>query len=135
MRKTASILSIVFGILMMIGGIVAWVVVTDTLSDQRITVAGDASCLADRKVQDPLTAWCQAEVINKHTEEITGGQTYAELDQDDPDRETAMDSAFLQASLYTSVVAFGVAAMAVVIGLLFTLVGFALRGRGEGQQA
>jgi hypothetical protein len=33
----------------------------------------------------------------------------------------------LQASLFTSVVAFGVAAMAVVLGILFTLIGFALR--------
>jgi hypothetical protein len=38
-----------------------------------------------------------------------------------------MDSAFLQASLFTSVVAFGVAAMAVVLGIVLTLIGFALR--------
>ena len=31
-----------------------------------------------------------------------------------------MDSSFLQASLFTSVVAFGVAAMAVVIGFVLT---------------
>jgi preprotein translocase subunit SecG len=37
-----------------------------------------------------------------------------------------MDSAFLQASLFTSVVAYGVAAMAVVIGLLFALIGVVL---------
>jgi hypothetical protein len=38
-----------------------------------------------------------------------------------------MDSAFLQASLFTSVVAFGVAAMAVVVGIVLTLIGFAIR--------
>jgi ABC-type Fe3+ transport system permease subunit len=53
--------------------------------------------------------------------------TYAELDREDPNRATAMDSAFLQASLFTSVVAFGVAAMAVVVGIVLTLIGFAIR--------
>ena len=38
-----------------------------------------------------------------------------------------MDSAFLQASLFTSVVAFGVAGMAFVLGVVLTLVGLALR--------
>jgi hypothetical protein len=38
-----------------------------------------------------------------------------------------MDSAFLQASLFTSVVAFGLAAMAFVLGIVMTLIGFALR--------
>ena len=38
-----------------------------------------------------------------------------------------MDSAFLQASLFTSVVAFGVAFMAFVLGVVMALIGFALR--------
>jgi hypothetical protein len=38
-----------------------------------------------------------------------------------------MNSAFLQASLFTSVVAFGVAGMAVVMGILFILIGFGMR--------
>ncbi|MGH3335052.1 MAG: aromatic ring-opening dioxygenase LigA, partial [Nocardioides sp.] len=62
-----------------------------------------------------------------HTTKITGGKTYAELDQEDPNRAVAMDSAFLQASLFTSVVAFGVAAMALALGIVLALIGFALR--------
>jgi hypothetical protein len=72
-------------------------------------------------------AYCQAMVINKHTMSITGAKTYSELDRDDPNRATAMDSAFLQASLFTSVVAFGVAAMAFVLGIVLTLIGLAIR--------
>jgi ABC-type sugar transport system permease subunit len=78
-------------------------------------------------VNGPISAYCQADIIDHHTKKITGGKTYAELAQDDPKRATAMDSAFLQASLFTSVVAFGVAAMAFVLGLVLTLIGFALR--------
>ncbi len=58
---------------------------------------------------------------------IIGGKTYAELERDDPVRETAMTSSFLQASQFTSVVAFGVALMAVGIGVLFILVGLGMR--------
>jgi hypothetical protein len=38
-----------------------------------------------------------------------------------------MTASFLQASLFTSVVAFGVAAMAAVVGVVFVLIGVALR--------
>jgi hypothetical protein len=127
MRKVASITSIVVGIIMAVAGIITWIVVSTTLSDQKITVSDDASCAAGDDVKGPIAAYCQADVIDKHTKKITGGLTYAELPQNDPDRETAMQSAFLQASLFTSVVAFGVAAMAVVVGIVLTLIGFAIR--------
>jgi hypothetical protein len=127
MSKLASISAIVVGIVMAIAGVVTWVVVMNTLSDQRITVSDDASCLAGDEVNGPFSAFCQASVIDKHTQAITGGKTYSELGQDDPLRATAMDSAFLQASLFTSVVAFGLAAMAFVLGIVMTLIGFAIR--------
>ena len=38
-----------------------------------------------------------------------------------------MTASFLQASLFTSVVAFGVAAMAVAVGVLFFLIGLGMR--------
>jgi hypothetical protein len=103
------------------------VVIGNTLSDQKITVSQDADCLAGDDVNGPFAANCQAMVINKHTMGITGGQTYSELAKDDPNRATAMDSAFLQASLFTSVVAFGVALMAFVVGVVLTLIGLAIR--------
>ena len=127
MSKLASILAIVVGIIMAIAGVVTWVVITNTLSGQKITVSDDASCLAGDEVNGPFSAFCQARVIDKHTKAITGGLTYAELPQDDPNRATAMDSAFLQASLFTSVVAYGVSALAFVLGIVLTLIGFALR--------
>ena len=127
MRTIASITAILVGIIMAIAGVVTWVVISTTLSDQKITVADDANCAAGDDVNGPISAYCQADVIDHHTKEITGGLTYAELDREDPNRQTAMDSAFLQASLFTSVVAFGVAAMAFVLGIVLTLIGFALR--------
>ena len=127
MRSIASITAIVVGIIMAIAGVVTWFVISSTLADQKITVADDASCAAGDDVNGPISAYCQADIIDQHTLEITGGKTYAELDREDPVRETAMDSAFLQASLFTSVVAFGVSLMAIGVGIVLTLIGFGMR--------
>jgi hypothetical protein len=127
MRRTAYVLSIVVGSLLIIGGVATWVVVSNTLADQKITVSDDASCLAGDDVDGPFSAYCQAMVIDKHALEATGGLRYAELGREDPKRQTAMTASFLQASLFTSVVAFGVAAMAVAVGVLFFLIGLGMR--------
>ena len=132
MRRTASVLAILLGLVMVIGGVVTYVVVSNTLADQRITTSEDA-CLPNRDVRGPFTAYCQAKVIDKHTLEATKGKTYAELDREDPLRATAMNGAFLQASLFTSVLAFGVAAMAVAMGVVFILIGLGIRDVSQGR--
>jgi len=115
------------GVVFTVVGVVAYIAVQQTLSDQKITVSDDADMFAGKAVNGPFTAYSQAMVIGKHAKEIAGGKTYAELPQDDPNRDTVMTASFLQASLFTSVVAFGVSAMAVVLGLLLVLLGWALR--------
>lgn len=131
MRKFAYISSIVVGVLLVLGGVGTWIMVSNTLGEQNITVSDDADCLAGDDVDGPFSAFCQARVIEKHTLDITGGKTYAELDRDDPLRTTAQNSAFLQSSLFTSVVAFGVAGMAILMGVVFILIGFGMRDVGE----
>ena len=84
MRKTASIVGIVLGAIFVIAGIVTWIVITNTLSDQKITVSDDAGPGPARRSPDRSSAYCQASVIDKHTMEITGGKTYAELDGKTP---------------------------------------------------
>ena len=110
--------------------------------------------LAGKPVLDPLTAYAQAAAINHHALDGAGGRTYAQLGEDakalkaklattglskseiakNPDvlaladtRDTAMTGSFLRASLFTSVVAFGIAALAIGLGILFILIGVALR--------
>lgn len=126
MRRIASIGSLVLGVLLIVGGIGTWAMVSTTLADQRITTPEDA-CLPDREVRGPFTAYCQADIIEQHTLDITEGLTYAELDREDPRRDTAMNASFLQASLFTSILAFGVAAMAIGMGVLFILIGLGIR--------
>jgi hypothetical protein len=115
------------GAMLIVGGLVTWVMVSNTLSDQKITVSKDASCLAGDEVNGPFSAYCEAKVIDKHSLKATAGKRYAQLGQNDPLRQTAMTASFLQASLFTSVVAFGVAGMAILVGVLFILIGLGIR--------
>ncbi|MEX2550176.1 MAG: hypothetical protein WD638_08105 [Nitriliruptoraceae bacterium] len=129
-RKLASMGAIVLGVLLIVGGIGTWTMVSNTLGEQRITTPEDA-CLPESAVDGPFTAYCQAMIIQEHALDSTEGQTYAELDREDPLRDVAMNASFLQASLFTSVLAFGVAAMAAGMGVIFVLIGLGMRDVSE----
>lgn len=124
--KIAGFIAMIAGVLMIIAGGVTWGMVSSQLAAEKITVAEDAAAFAGKTVNGPLDAFYQADIIRTHTLGLTEGKTYAELDREDPLRTVAMNGSFLRASLFTSVVAFGVAAFAIGIGLLTALVGWAL---------
>jgi hypothetical protein len=123
--KVVGILGILAGILLIVLGIVVWIMVSSQLRAENITVPDDAMAFQGQTVAGPLTAYVQADIIQHHALEAAGGQTYAELDMDDPVRETVMDASFLRASLFTSVVSFGVAAFAMGMGVLSIMFGWA----------
>ena len=124
--RVYAIIVLIIGVVLIVAGGVTWYMVRDQLVAEKITVADDADFLAGDDVDGPFSAYAQADVINEHALEATNGKTYAELDREDPARQTAMSASFLRASLYTSVVAFGVAAMAVGLGIAMILVALAL---------
>ena len=125
--RTLGLLTIIFGIIFIIAGGVTWGAVANNLAAEKITVSDDAQAFGGELVDTPWEAWFQADIINTHALEASDGKTYAELDQDDPTRQTVMTASFLRASLFTSVVAFGVALLVVGIGVVFILIGLALR--------
>ena len=126
MRRLAAIGAIVLGVLLLVGGAATYLVVSNTLGEQKIVTSEDA-CLPGNDVNGPFTAYCQAKIIDHHALDATGGLHYAELGREDPLRVTAMNASFLQASLFTSVLAFGVAAMAMGMGVIFILLGLGIR--------
>ena len=126
--RIVAIISIVAGAIMIVLGVVTYYVVHRELADEHIVVSEDAKHNAGKDVEGPFTAYSQAMVIKTHALEIADGQTYAQLPQDDPRRQTVMDASFLRASLFTSVVAFGVAALVVGLGVMFILVGLGVLG-------
>lgn len=124
--KIVGIIAMVAGLVMIIAGGVTWGMISSQLKEEKITVSEDAQHFGGKAVTGPLEAFYQADIIKHHALEATGGKTYAELDREDPLRTTAMNGSFLRASLFTSVVAFGVAAFAMGVGVLSLLLGWAL---------
>ncbi len=124
--KVSGWIVAVIGALMLIGGATTWVLVQSQLTAENITVAEDASMLAGNDVNGPFSAYAEADIINHHALEASGGKTYAELDREDPVRATVMNASFLRASLFTSVLAFGVSAMAMALGVVQILLGVSM---------
>ena len=125
--RLVGTLVMVAGVILGLSGAGTWALVQTSLSDERITVSEDAARFGGEQVDGPLTAYYAADIIEKHALEASEGRTYAELDREDPVRETVMNGSFLRASLFTSVLAFGVAALAIGLGVLLTALGYALR--------
>jgi Flp pilus assembly protein TadB len=124
--RVIAVIVIVAGAIFAVAGVITWFVVRDQLADENITVSDDADRFAGDPVDGPFTAYEEANTIERHGLEASDGLTYAELEQDDPRRDTVMTASFLRASLFTSVVAFGVAAFAFGLGVVLILIGVAL---------
>ncbi len=141
--KLTGILALVAGIVMIVAGGLTWGTVSSQLKAENMTIGDDAPMEFTRgkAVAGPITAFSQAEVINMHA--LAGSEgTYAELgamvrqataDGDEEraaelqaQRNTMMNASFLRASLFTSVVAYGVAALVIGLGAMFVLIGVAL---------
>jgi hypothetical protein len=124
--------------------------------------AKDPGSLAGKPVAGPFTAYAQANAINHHALLGANNRTYAQLGADSKAltakltaagatkadiakdkgvialtaaRDNTMTGSFLRASLFTSVISFGVAAMAMGLGLLFVLLGIALQKVGKATAA
>ena len=139
--RFVAILCIVFGLVAIGGGVATWAMVTMQLSAENITVPKDSPLTPGAKVQDPITAYAQAEIINHHALTASGGKTYAELgamiaeaktagdtakvDELTIARTTMMNASFLRASLFTSVLAYGVSLLVIGLGVMFLLLGWA----------
>ena len=140
--RLVGIVSIIFGIVAILGGVSTWTLVTTQLSAENITVPKDSPLLPGARVADPLSAYAQAEIINHPALTASEGKTYAELgalatkaktdgdqalaDKYTAQRTTVMNASFLRASLFTSVLAYGVSLLVIGLGVMFLLMGWAL---------
>ncbi|ALJ19889.1 hypothetical protein [Microbacterium sp. No. 7] len=138
-------LTVAAGALLLVAGSGAWCAVTRQLRDEGITVPGNAPMLAGKRVQDPVTAYVEALVIKGNAERGAGGRTFADISaalrdvdkNSDEARELRNQStalataASLRTSLMTSVLAYGVSALAAGLGVLFLATGRRLRRLGR----
>lgn len=130
-NKLIGLITIIIGAIFIVAGGISYNMVHNKLAAENITVSADSPKYAGLSVAGPLTAFQEANMIQKHALEATGGKTYAELDREDPLRTVAMNGSFLRASLFTSVVSFGVSALAAGVGVVFMLVGVAIRNTAK----
>ena len=140
--RIAGLVSFIAGVVMLVSGAFAWGITSTQLASENITVAADAPAFAGSKVTGPLTAFYQAEAVKQHTRAASNGLTYAELGAKVQEAKDAGDTAtaeklqqtrtmvetgnFVRASLLTSVMAFGVSALVMGAGLLFSCLGWGL---------
>ena len=96
--------------------------VRDAIIAENIITTEDAS-IPNVQVNSAATARAQADIIEEHTLEITGGLTYAELDRDDPLRETAFTAANLRTSLNLAVMGFEVSNLVIGLGAFMIVIG------------
>lgn len=127
-RILGTIIAII-GAALIIGGVVGWVTVRAELIEENITVSEDADRFAGDRVDGPLSAYSQAQTVKKDVMEATGGDTYAQLDMDDPNRELALEGSTVRSALMTSTLAFGVSALSIGAGVGFVLTGGVLTWR------
>ncbi len=146
--RLVGVLSVVAGAVMVVTGGVVWGVITSQLAAEKVVVAKDASFLAGDDVNGPFSAYAQAEVIKKHALAGAEGMTFAELGTKINEakaagndagvarytamRQQAMNGSFLRASLFTSVLSYGVCFFAMGMGLLVSLVGWSLTRVAKG---
>ncbi len=78
--KLSSVLAIVAGIAMVIGGIWGIVFTYTNVARENITTPADAS-IPNTPVRGPFTLKSQADIIRQHVLKMTNGQTYSEMSQ------------------------------------------------------
>jgi hypothetical protein len=161
MKRIFPLALVIIGLAFLVGGsytvlrgLDARSQVRDELLSQNIITPEDAS-IPNVQVTDATTAQSMADVIAKHSNEITGGKSYAELgrylaadgkgatsdealamkDKDgnlvpNPIRDVALTASNLRTGLYTSVMAFNVSDLVIGLGLAIAVVGIVFSGIG-----
>lgn len=145
--KIAGLISVIAGVVLLLAGIATYAVVADQLGSEKITVAAidaknpSGTWLVGSSVNNPFSAYMQIEAIKHHALAASEGKTYAELgalaakakadgdqaaaDKFTAQRTTVMNGSFLRASLFTSIVSFGIAVLVMGLGVMFLLIGWA----------
>lgn len=119
------ILGVIFvgaGLYMVSEGRAARDEVREAIIAENIVTPEDAP-IPNTPVTDAETAKAQAEVIRQHTLNLTGGKTYAQLDREDPLRQTYLTSVTLRTALSMAVMGFKVSDLVIGMGFFMVLIG------------
>lgn len=142
-----ALFAMIVGAISFLGGIAGAAYTWDQAADQNITTPEDA-VFPEVPVRGPLSMWAESDIITKHQLEGTDGLYYAEMErfvpQVDENGEVVLDEAgepvmvpndarmgwitatSLTTALGLGILAYGVSAFAIFVGLTLLAVGFAL---------
>jgi hypothetical protein len=119
-----GLILLVSGLFMITQGMSARDEVRNALEDERITTSENAS-IPSRPVNGADEAKAQADIIQQDVLNMTGGRTFAELERNDPMRNTYVTSIALRTALMQSYMAFKVADLVMGVGALVAVLGLA----------
>jgi hypothetical protein len=142
--KISGIFIIVIGLTLIIGGIWGIFFTYKKVEQEKIITPSDAS-IPERPVRGPFTLKAQADIIRKHTLNITGGKTFAEMPQTvaklddtgkpvlDKEGKTVMVpnearniwvvAQTLMTALNMAILAYALSGLAIIVGLVFIFIG------------
>ena len=81
--KTSSVLVIIVGIVLIVGGIWGACLTYKNVARENIVTPDDAS-VPNQPVRGPWTLYSEADIIREHTLDSTGGKTFAEMPRQIP---------------------------------------------------
>lgn len=141
----AGIVALTVGFGAVVGGIFGAWYTWDQAATQNITTPDDAA-IPEAAVRGPFTMWAQADIINHHQLDRTGGLYYSEMPRTIPqldeagnpvldadgepvmvpnaDRASWLDATTLTTALSLGIISYALSAMAIVTGVTLALVGY-----------
>jgi hypothetical protein len=138
-----GVVLVVSGIYMVVSGMNTRSDIKDAVTDERLVVpdpqvlltypgarAPEGVEVPEVLIDTPGEADAQAQVIRTHVLGITGGQTYAEMDREDPNRATYLDSLTLQSALHQAYIGFEITRLVTGLGALVIVLGVGTVGLG-----
>ena len=125
MLKAFAAVMIVIGFAFSASGVAAINFITDEAQIENVMTGDDAS-IPNALVDDPFTMLSQADNIEKHTLARTDGLRYSEMARDNEARPMWITATTLRTALHFGAMSYAFSLFVIVVGLMFTLNGFAL---------
>ena len=115
--KISSIAAILAGVILVAGGVWGICFTYRNIAQEKIVTPADAS-IPEKPVRGPFTLKAQANIIREHMLKSTGGKTFAEMDRNDPTRNTWITATTLTTALNLGILTYVFSGLIVLLGCI-----------------
>jgi hypothetical protein len=130
--KFSSILAVVAGIVLVIGGVWGICFTYTNIVREKIVTPADAA-IPEQPVRGPFTLKAQADIIRHHTLDTTGGKTYAEMSRQDPARDIWITATTLTTALNLGILTYVFSGLIILLGGISIWTGVVFRALARRQ--